>query len=345
MSENRKPIALYKKLLFSFLVFALFFYGLDRAAKKIVESYQIPVEGNSVLPGTVIQNTRHSFVDPDPTRIWALRPGETNSRRDISINSDGFRGEELPTAPEGSKKILMIGDSCAFGWGVGHEETIAVYLAEHLASKGQVVEVINAGVPGYSSIQCLNHLKEIFKTHQPDIVTLQIGWNDAWSTPSLTDSEIIENGPTLISFNFLVRKLWAVRLSTYILSKRYYEKFQKDPSSTDARHRVPVADYRENLAEIIQLCRDNGAAPILVNLPQRLPVGKPEIAPYLKALPGIAATNKVPIIDLIAPIQTTPTNNDNFFVDKFHFSAEGCQHTATIIGDALLEELLPTRQR
>ncbi len=339
MTPPRQTIALYKKLLFSLLVFVLFFYGLDRAAKQIIERNRIQIDGKSVLPGTVVENTSHSFVVPDPTRIWILNPGETNYHRDIFINDDGFRGDELPTAPAGSKTILMLGDSCVFGWGVGRKDTIAVHLDEYLFSKDCEVEVINAGVPGYSSLQCLYHLKEICKKHRPDMVTLQIGWNDSWSTPSLTDSEIIARGPKMISFNFFARKLWVVRLASYYLSKRHYEKFQKNQTSSQSTRRVSPDDYRKNLAEIISLCRANRATPILINLPQRLPIGKPEISQYLEALPEIAKANDVPLIDLLSPMQTGLEENDRHFADEFHFSAEGSRQAAAIIGGALLEML------
>jgi len=334
---TRKSISRPKKLLFSFLVFALFFYGLDRAAKRIVQHYQIPVEGRDVLPGTVIQNSRHSFVDPDPNRIWKLKPNTKNHRRDIFINSDGFRGEELSAESSGKKRLFMIGDSCVFGWGVGHGETLAVRLSEQLSKSGHNFEVINAGVPGYSSLQARNHLEAIFETHQPDVVTIQIGWNDSWPTPSLTDREIVSKGARVISFNFFVRKLWVVRLSSHLVSKRYYEKFKSDQASGAAKRRASTAEFRENLDAMVRLCREHDAVPVLITLPQRKPVEKPEISEYLPSIRRAAAENKVPFIDLIPPIQSGLEENEHLFVDKFHFSAEGSQVVAKVIAKALEE--------
>lgn len=335
MTQQRKENFPYKRILFSVLFFALLFYGLDRAAKMVVEHYQIPVEGRNVLPGTVIHNSRHSFVEPDPTRIWKLRPGTKNYGRDIFINSDGFRGEELLPDSAGRKRLIMIGDSCVFGWGVGHGETIAARLSDDFSENGHDVEVINAGVPGYSSLQALNHLKEILKTHRPDIVTIQIGWNDSWPTPSMTDRDIISRGTWLISFNYFVRKLWVVRLASYAISKRYYEKFEIANTPGDLRRRVPLAEFRANLIEMIRLSRENNALPVLVTLPQRMPLRKLAIANYLALLPEIADATGVQLIDLVPPIQSEREENGHLFVDDIHFSAEGSKVVAKIIATRL----------
>lgn len=342
MTPPRRTLSLWKKLLFSILVFALFFYGLDRAAKKIVERFAIPVEGRDVLPGTVIQNSRHAFVDPDPDRIWKLRSGEKHHRRDIFINSDGFRGDELPADSAARDKLVMIGDSCVFGWGVGHEETIAVLLARRLSENGRSLTVINAGVPGYSSVQALSHLERILKSHRPRIVTIQIGWNDSWPTPSLSDREIVAKGARVISFNFFIRKLWVVRLASHLISKNYYEKFKDTEASGEARRRVSLPEYRENLDEMVRLCRELGATPILVTLPQRKPVEKPRIAEYLGVMREAAAANGVPLVDLVAPLESDLEKNDHLFVDKIHFSAEGSRLIAGIIARELQRHnLLP----
>lgn len=72
----------------------------------------------------------------------------------------GFRTHQSQSFSEGKRfKILLVGDSMTFGYGVSDSETIAAYLEDELNKtqafeKGGVkFEVINGAVPGYGTIQ------------------------------------------------------------------------------------------------------------------------------------------------------------------------------------------------
>ena len=53
----------------------------------------------------------------------------------ITTNSLGLRGEEVETVkPEDSYRVLMLGDSMTFGWGVENEETFSSVLEQRLNS-------------------------------------------------------------------------------------------------------------------------------------------------------------------------------------------------------------------
>lgn len=66
------------------------------------------------------------------------------------INSLGYRGHEFsPEKKPGEKRILMIGDSMTFGWGVADDETYPFLTEKILRSFGRSnIEVINAGYKG-----------------------------------------------------------------------------------------------------------------------------------------------------------------------------------------------------
>jgi lysophospholipase L1-like esterase len=100
------------------------------------------------------------------------------------ISSIGTRGPEpLQPKPEGVIRVLCLGDSGTFGWGVGDEETYPAQLESFLnawAEKpaGFRFEVINAGVNGYSTFQSVQHYRVLEPLLNPDIVTLSTGRND-----------------------------------------------------------------------------------------------------------------------------------------------------------------------
>src|SRR5947209_20240288 len=57
----------------------------------------------------------------DPERAWALRPNADDFTVDkpTHINSDGFRDREFsPAKPAGTQRIVCVGDSYTYGWGV-----------------------------------------------------------------------------------------------------------------------------------------------------------------------------------------------------------------------------------
>ncbi len=73
-----------------------------------------------------------------------------------STDSHGFR-KTVPNVQSG-KKILIIGDSVAFGVGVDDEDTAASHLQKMV---GEQYEIINTGVGGYSGQQALLMAKKL----------------------------------------------------------------------------------------------------------------------------------------------------------------------------------------
>src|SRR5215472_9264005 len=72
----------------------------------------------------------------------------------VSINSDGLRDRDFSLEkPPGVYRIMMLGDSTTFGWGVREENTAAKFLERKLNENPlpgyKSVEVMNAGVGNY----------------------------------------------------------------------------------------------------------------------------------------------------------------------------------------------------
>ena len=95
----------------------------------------------------------------------------------------GTAGLRLP-APEtkmkerGVFRIGVIGDSCSF-LGVNlYPNRFAELVSEET---GRKVEVVNASCPGYTSLQGVHRLAEVWDW-QPDLVVVYFGWNDHWKS-------------------------------------------------------------------------------------------------------------------------------------------------------------------
>lgn len=114
-----------------------------------------------------------SFDRYDPVTGWSLRPKIRNMEFKGSIlnsNSKGVRGiQEYDYQKEpGKLRILSLGDSYTFGFGVDDDETFSAYLQDMIPGS----EVINMGVSGFGHDQMLLTYRNEGVKYNPDIVLI-----------------------------------------------------------------------------------------------------------------------------------------------------------------------------
>jgi hypothetical protein len=99
----------------------------------------------------------------------------------VTINANGLRDEAVPyTRPQGEKRILVLGDSVAFGWGLSQGEAFSDQMEPQLLEQtGKQWQVINAGVNGYNTEQQASYLRFEGMRYSPDYVLLIYVSNDA----------------------------------------------------------------------------------------------------------------------------------------------------------------------
>jgi len=97
----------------------------------------------------------------------------------VRINSWGLRGAEIEgPKPAGRRRVLVFGDSFAFGVGVDEPHLFTTRLEHSLTEAGDDVEVVNMGVSGYATDQELILLEELGPQLAPDLVLLVMCDND-----------------------------------------------------------------------------------------------------------------------------------------------------------------------
>ena len=98
-----------------------------------------------------------------------------------TINSLGLRGPlpEIPK-PEHEFRVLAIGDSTTFGWGVNDDETYCARLEAMLRHEypDRTVRVVNGGVGAYDLDRAAGLLEHLGPKLQPDLVLVGAYWND-----------------------------------------------------------------------------------------------------------------------------------------------------------------------
>jgi len=104
---------------------------------------------------------------PNSEFVTFGRPGFTNSH--------GFRSPEYPVKkPAGRKRILVLGDSFAWGYNVANEDIFSRVAERQLRAANIEVDIINAGVSGWGTDQEYLFLLHEGLRYHPDVVVLAL---------------------------------------------------------------------------------------------------------------------------------------------------------------------------
>jgi lysophospholipase L1-like esterase len=124
---------------------------------------------------------RPGLYAPDAARGWALAPGyrgvwlDYEGEAPTSINRQGYRGpEESPERLRAGLRVLVIGDSVAFGRGVADGEAYPARLEALLRERGLDAAVFNLAVPGYDTY--LERITFEQNVERLDPHVLLVGW-------------------------------------------------------------------------------------------------------------------------------------------------------------------------
>ncbi len=147
----------------------------------------------ALLLGELLVTLIHGPTVRFPRRVveapWGLRYNQPGARyrhhsADVDIgfqiNAQGMRSacDYAYAKPKGVRRIVCLGDSFTAGYEVEQAETFASVLERELASQSQRVEVLNAGVSGFSTAEELLYLERELGRYEPDVVVLSFFSND-----------------------------------------------------------------------------------------------------------------------------------------------------------------------
>jgi hypothetical protein len=125
-------------------------------------------------------STKQELVEDPASGLSIPVPGSRVGP--VAINSLGFRGPEieLPKPPERTR-IAFLGGSTTFCARASSEDKTwpaLVVAGLHAEHPGVDLDLVNAGVPGYSAVQSLLNLEHRVAALAPDVVVIYHGTND-----------------------------------------------------------------------------------------------------------------------------------------------------------------------
>ena len=135
-----------------------------------------------VVPATLDDRSpTFSMYEPHPVLGWRPRPNLSvrSNRFDATFttNSRGLRDGEHPLERSpGVRRIVVLGDSFTWGWGVNNNQAFPQILESRLPR----TEIVNLGVSAFGLRQEFDYLKLEGLLYQPDIVILALCQNDIY---------------------------------------------------------------------------------------------------------------------------------------------------------------------
>lgn len=290
-------------------------------------------------------------MENDPELFWRLAatqklPDDAWPLRGVISNGQGLREDhDIPLEkPPGTLRLLFVGDSCTFGYGLLHHESFVHRVGAKLRSAFPQVrlECINAGVPGYTLFQGLRFLETRGFRYQPDLVVLNFGWNDGSQWAGAGDLD--RYGPRLVC-------QYAPQLRESRLYQLAWSAVESWTTSNDTtgRPRLLPEEFRGLLAQTDEEARRHGADLLLMVWAGRFNVaaeGTPEAkTPYQRELLAYGqqlrfGPEKAPgVVDLAPVVQEMAKKSPpaDIFFDHVHATSLANERFA----EALAKKLIP----
>lgn len=264
----------------------------------------------------------------DPGLIWKPKPNV-----DV-FNAEGFRGPLMGESKKpGVFRIVAIGDSNTLGWAGPLGPNWPELLSRLCDDRGIAVEVVNAGVWGYSSLQGLARLRQVL-AYDPDLVLVSFGSNDAVQV-AIPDRRFAGKSENRRAFEGWFNRFRLGQLTTAVANaaRRGGEELES---------RVSLDEYRANLRQMVDEAEKSDVRLAFLTRPFELQIPNDQWwknfgYDYNEATAEIAAERSVPLVDFYSHFK----GRRELFADESHFTAEGHERAARIV----LSELKPVLPR
>ncbi len=213
---------------------------------------------------------------PDHDLIYRYQSGVrtffkgTEDRGDIEVrlNSRGYRGPEwADTAPRNTFRVVVLGDSSTFGLRVDEDSTYPQVVQRLLADRVRTaapasqarVEVLNMGIPGYTSLQGVRLWELEVEQLDPDFIIWALGFNDSFMhpDPDRLRLETLSN-PVRFWLDGWARKSRLAFAAAWFLDQRG-RPMHFGP-------RVGRGEFDQSVRQVLEQARDAGIGTAVVDL-------------------------------------------------------------------------------
>ena len=300
----------------------LAFFGAEiglRGYFSLIQNYDIEMWRYAKLLKMSVNDARsHVHIPNSSARIMGA---------EVNINSHGLRDREYGyEKPAGVTRILLVGDSLTFGFGVPKEDIFAKIIERKLNETGTgTYEVINGGVGNYNTEQELAFFTTEGIKYHPDLVIL--GWyiNDAEPTQKYPETFLAQYS---IAYVFVESMFNRFRALTE--SDRNYDDYYRALYSPEG-----WAAYQKKLVAFNNAVIKSGARLSVVLLPELHVLSPYPFADIHANVASLFTQNGVQVLDTVSAFKDVIPSDMWVARDDVHPNSRA----HAIIADRMLEYL------
>lgn len=262
---------------------------------------------------------------------WITDPNLVKQPRDhkemgttfaVTTDANGLRAPNHPEEkPDGVFRVMTLGCSTTFGWGVDDDESYPARLEALLQGDGHKVEVINGGQPGYTSFQGLWLWDRTLKLYHPDLVIFGYIVQDARKVAYSDKSQaILQHNADFLKENVLYQ------LRLFLGLRELVDHFRIQQKESGEVYRVPPDEYVENIRAFKERIEAVGAKMMFFGFPLEREGYTEEHRVYMHAA---ADQLGLPIYDPQKEVEAATNTQTLFFpADRGHANVAGCDWIA-----------------
>lgn len=304
----------------------------------------------------------YSFHESDPYLGWKGGPNvRLRYRRPdfdtlVRHDADGWRQPEPPRPADPARRILVLGDSFTWGWGVSQGELFTDRLQVRLSP---TVAVYNRGVIGFGTAQEYLLLERELAATNYDAVVLMFFINDVADNSDgkdghrpyfeLVDGQLLPRNQPAAPQTSPVQRFFKDHSRAYLFVEFELGQLKRrlaGEADDERRYRESKAlDYHDLpgyavtarlLDEMNRSARAHGARFFLVYIPQRSEFELESPYPYVRAvramIEDITRRAGIPVVDLSAPFrEQAKAGRELVYPIDAHWTPAGHQLAADVL--------------
>ncbi len=274
----------------------------------------------------------------------------------FTTNSLGLRAPELGSKSPGERRILTLGDSFTWGWGVpqGEEWTAVTERTIDERLGRDAVTCVNGGVNGYGTDNELALLERVGREVAPDLVLVGYFANDftdnlfgAAGVYTVKDGYLFDHFThAYFQEHWLARESHLFRLISRAIEMARTRWLGAPPTTRPLKH-FSEAEFEEgmrlserHLLRIRDVCAELGARFGVVWLPAdvyALPRVPPDV-PLQNELQARIAAAGIPSIDLMPVVRKEPNVAGLYIPRDGHFTVRGNRVAGRAVAQWILDQ-------
>ncbi len=291
----------------------------------------------------------------DPATLWSPRPGaRVPWGAEERVSPGGYRGRDPD--PAAAPRVVVLGDSTTFGYGVRERETYAARLEALLAPAWPRAQVVNAGLVGATIEQGWRRYLALCERWRPDVVVLAFGAvNEHWASSGLDDAaklaELARRGGAAVAPEWSARlreELRLAHLAAWLgdLARGGRRAILERRAGASARahevgvylepgylRRVSPGQFEQALERFRAATAEQGSALVLLHVPRPAETerARPPVLDYDPRLLAFAARSGTPLVEAHDAFRDGSAPEAELFVDPYHPSALGHERLARLL--------------